>query len=103
MPKFKSTRTAFHVTLKNMNYDLHSNTTQVERTERLLVFCSEQKTRDEMQQFVGIANREHFRKAILKPLLALGALLMTIPDKPQSEICEGIEEFGAAKNHAQNP
>jgi ATP-dependent DNA helicase RecG len=87
-PKFKSTRTTFHVTLKNMNYDLRGNTTQVatqvERTEQLLVFCSEPKTRDEMQQFIGITNREHFRKAILRPLLASGSLLMTIPDKPNS-------------------
>ena len=91
-PDFVSTRTAFHVILKNMNYDLHGSTTQVttqdamqdERTERLLDFCSEPRTRDEMQQFIEIANREHFRKMILKPLLDSGKLEMTIPDKPNS-------------------
>jgi ATP-dependent DNA helicase RecG len=78
-----------------MNCDLYSDltysgqvtaqdTAQVGRAEQLLVFCSEPKTRDEMQQFMGIAHREHFRKAILRPLLASGALLMTIPDKPNS-------------------
>jgi ATP-dependent DNA helicase RecG len=99
-PKFKSTRTAFHVILKNMNCDLHGNiaqvtaqdtaqvtaqdTAQVARMEQLLVFCSKPKTREEMQQFMGIAHREYFRKAILRPLLASGALLMTVPDKPSS-------------------
>jgi ATP-dependent DNA helicase RecG len=87
-PKFVSTSSAFHVVLKNMNFDLHGNTTQDTtqdgRTEQLLAFCGEPRTRDEMQQFIGIANREHFRKAILKPLLVSEKLLMTIPDKPNS-------------------
>ena len=75
-----------------MNYDLHvdttqvttQDTTQVARTEQLLDYCAEPRTREELQQFIGIANREHFRKAILKPLLASGKLVMTIPDKPSS-------------------
>lgn len=87
-PKFVSTPSAFHVILKNMNYDLLGSTTQVTtqdvRTVQLLEFCDEPRTRDEMQQFIGIANREHFRKAILKPLLDGNKLRMTIPDKPNS-------------------
>lgn len=91
-PKFLSAPSAFHVVLKNMNYDLHGDTAQVTaqdttqdvRTGELLAFCSEPRTRDEMQQFVGIAHREHFRKSILIPLLSSGKLVMTIPDKPNS-------------------
>ena len=71
-PTFKSTRTAFHVIIRNMNFNLHGSTTQDtmqvatqdKRTERLLEFCSEPRSRDEMQQFIEITNREHFRKAI---------------------------------------
>lgn len=59
-------------------------TMQEERTEQLLEFCAVPRSRDEMQQFIGIANREHFRKAILKPLLYAGKLKMTIPEKPNS-------------------
>lgn len=100
-PKFKSTSTAFHVILKNMNYNLHGDTTQVAtqdtmqnaRTEKLLEFCNEPRTRDEMQQFIGIANREHFRKTILKPLLDSGKLKMTIPDKPNSRNQRYIKEY----------
>lgn len=64
------------------------DTTQVNTQDRitaLLDFCSSPKTREEMQAHVGIANREYFRKAILKPLLASGQLKMTIPDKPSSK------------------
>ena len=90
-PTFISTRTAFSVVLKNMNYDMRGNmhvtthvTTHVERVKQLLEFCAEPRTRDEMQQFIGIANREYFRKTILKPLLDSKKLKMTIPDKPKS-------------------
>ncbi|MDR1135548.1 MAG: transcriptional regulator [Clostridiales Family XIII bacterium] len=110
-PTFKSTRTAFHVILKNMNYGLNSSTAQVtaqdtaqvtaqavaqdERMEQLLIFCAEPKTRDEMQEFIGMASREHFRKAILRPLLASGKLLMTIPDKPNSRNQRYVRKLGS--------
>ena len=110
-PTFKSTQTAFHVVLKNMNFNLvgdlvgdlegtqqdtHQDTMQVtaqdttqdtaqdERTQRLLEFCSKPRSRDELQQFIKISHREHFRKTILRPLLESGQLLMTLPDKPNS-------------------
>lgn len=43
-------------------------------------------SRETLQQAAGIADREHFRKAYLKPLLEAGWLEMTIPDKPQSSL-----------------
>ena len=74
-------------------YDLRINstqgttrvTTQDEKTNRLIEYCSEPRTRDELQQFVGIKTREYFRRSILKPLLESGQLQMTIPDKPNSQ------------------
>ncbi len=57
---------------------------QVGREERILAFCAQAKTRAEIQAFVGISHREHFRAKILKPLLESGKLKMTIPDKPNS-------------------
>ena len=91
-PAFRSTPTAFHVILKNMNYDLHGSTGQVtgqvagqdKRTASLIEFCVLPRTRKEMQEFVGIASREHFNKTLLIPLLEVGQLKMTIPDKPNS-------------------
>ena len=91
-PAFRSTTTAFHVILKNMNYDLHGSTGQVtgqvtgqdKRAVSLNDFCVVPRTRKEMQEFVGIASREHFNKTLLMPLLEAGQLKMTIPDKPNS-------------------
>lgn len=59
-------------------------TEQVDRAEKIIEFCAEPKSREEIQLFVGIAHREHFRVKILKPLLDSGKLKMTIPDKPNS-------------------
>jgi ATP-dependent DNA helicase RecG len=55
---------------------------QDERIAQILAFCEVPKTRDEMQEHIGIMHREHFRKNILKPLLVSGQLEMTIPEKP---------------------
>ncbi|GAB1477136.1 Fic family protein [Bacillota bacterium] len=59
-------------------------TEQVDRAEKIIEFCADPKSREEIQSFVGIAHREHFRAKILKPLLDSGKLKMTIPDKPNS-------------------
>ena len=91
-PRFVSTPSAFHVILKNMNFNLDDTTNQVtiqdnsidSRIKSLLEFCSVERTREEMQQYIGITNRGHFRMNILKPLLDAGKLRMTIPDKPNS-------------------
>ncbi|MDR1206657.1 MAG: putative DNA binding domain-containing protein [Peptococcaceae bacterium] len=94
-PKFKSTRTAFHVILKNINYDLPCDlpcdltynkqvTGQEDRAAKLLGYCNMPRTRREMQEFIGITSREHFNKTVLCPLLESGKLQMTVPDKPNS-------------------
>lgn len=59
-------------------------TEQVDRAERIIAFCAEPRSREEIQVFVGITHREHFRSKILGPLLDSGKLKMTIPDKPNS-------------------
>lgn len=92
-PEFFSTPSDFRVILKNMNYNLRSDTVQDrgqvtvqdERIKKLVEFCSEARTRDEMQAYLAFSSREHFRKKILKPLLESGQLKMTIPDKPNSK------------------
>ncbi|MDR2712608.1 MAG: putative DNA binding domain-containing protein [Clostridiales bacterium] len=95
-PEFKSTSTAFHVIFKNMNYNSNSSTIhetihetihdddQDMKMQNLLDFCSIARSRDEMQAYLRITNRGHFRTAYLKPLLDTGKLKMTLPDKPSS-------------------
>jgi len=99
-PVFKSTPTAFHVILKNMNFNLLSASEQVSeqvgeqvseqvgeldtRVEKLLDFCAIARTRSEMQELISISSRVFFSKNYLQPLLDAGKLRMTIPDKPNS-------------------
>lgn len=89
------TLSALYEILKNTNSDLLATeqvteqdnaqvSEQVGREDRILDFCAEPKTREEIQAFVGVTHREHFRAKILKPLLESGKLKMTIPDKPNS-------------------
>ena len=95
VPEFRSTTTAFHVIFRNMNYDLHGAnqvtgqvTGQVadddNRIASLANFCALTRTRKEMQEFIGITSRDHFKKTFLIPMLDEGWLRMTIPDKPNS-------------------
>ena len=60
-------------------------TTHDEKEESLIAYCSEERTREEMMAYLGLENREHFRKTYLKPLLESGRIKMTIPDKPKSK------------------
>ena len=92
VPVFRSTPSAFHVILKNMNFDLHSASGQVsgqvdgqdERIAKLLKYCESARSRSDMQAVVGISSRDFFSKNYLYPLLDAGKLRMTIPDKPNS-------------------
>ncbi len=45
---------------------------------------AEGKSREELQSATGLADREHFRKFYIEPMVAAGLLERTIPDKPTS-------------------
>lgn len=95
-PEFFSTATDFRVILKNVNYvmdgatghdtghDADHDGTVVAKRLQLLQYCTMERSRDEMQAFLGLSSRAHFKKAYLRPLLESGQLKMTLPDKPQS-------------------
>jgi len=55
-----------------------------EEIKRLLEFCKIPRSRDEMQKFMNLNHREHFRKKILNPLIESGLLKLTMPEKPTS-------------------
>lgn len=80
-PEFFSTSSDFRVILKNVNFNLHTCTVQDERIVNLLEFCSEARTRQEMQDFIGMTSREHFRKNILKPLLKAGKIYLYLRNR----------------------
>ena len=101
-PQFLSTDTDFIVVLKNINYSnrlpFEANKTseqvsaqvgeqdgeQDDRQKLILEFCSIERTRQELQEYLGVASRRFFANSILKPLLESGKLKMTIPGKPTS-------------------
>jgi ATP-dependent DNA helicase RecG len=44
------------------------------------------KSREEIQEHLGLKNKAHFITEILPPLLESGLLIRTIPDKPNSRM-----------------
>ena len=50
----------------------------------LIQFCSVPRSWKEMQEFMGLAGRRNFSEKYIKPLLEMGKIKMTIPDKPNS-------------------
>ena len=95
-PEFHSSGTDFHVVLKNVNFNLITDsqdegqvTGQVESQDDLfsilIDFCSVPRSRAEMMEQTPIKSVTYFRKAFLLPLLDSGKLRMTIPDKPNSK------------------
>jgi len=52
--------------------------------EAVLAFCSISRSTKEIMQHLGLSHREHFRDALLVPLITSGKLALTIPEKPSS-------------------
>ena len=54
------------------------------KMKELVEYCVVPRKRSEMQEFLGLSDRENFRSAVLNPLLEKGLIKLTIPDKPTS-------------------
>ena len=77
------------IALEELAFALGQPTTQVttqvaEQVSKLLRAAAEPATREQLQDAVGLQNREHFRQTYLEPLLTARWLERTIPDKPTS-------------------
>lgn len=59
-------------------------TPQADREQKILEFCRTPRTREEIQAYIQMKDREYFRKNLLQPLLKQGLLKPTISDKPRS-------------------
>ena len=55
-----------------------------EKIDSLMSFCNEARTTKELMEFLEIQSRQYFLNNILKPLIAEGKIVRTIPDKPSS-------------------
>lgn len=58
---------------------------QNNRFDKILEFCKVPKSRNEIQDFLGIRSRSYMVTKFLTPLLKEGLLKLTIPDKPRSK------------------
>ena len=59
-------------------------TTQATTQDKILKFCVEARSKAEIAEHCGYRSIKHFTDKFLRPMLASGQLLMTIPDKPTS-------------------
>lgn len=59
----------------------YASTTQV---KDLLNILEEVSYREEIQEKLGLKNRDYFRKNYLNPAIEQGFVALTIPDKPTS-------------------
>ena len=59
-------------------------TMQDERIKKIVEFCGLPRSREEIQIYLNLKNRDYLRKHILNPLITNGVLKLTIPDRPRS-------------------
>ena len=59
---------------------------------RIVNFCSEPKSRNEIMNFLGHTSPEYFRRSILKPLTDAGYLLMTEPPRSSKQKYIGFNQ-----------
>ena len=71
-------------TLENTPQATPQDTPQDERLQKVLVFCTVPRSRKEIQEYLGMKDRKHFKEVVLDVLLTDGYLEMTLPEKPQS-------------------
>lgn len=71
-------------TLEEINSSTCSKGTSGEQVEDLVAFCSIPRSRQEMQDYIGIDGRKAFNNQYLKPMLEQGRIRRTIPEKPNS-------------------
>lgn len=55
-----------------------------ERVMNIAEFCRIPRSRDEIQQVLGLRDRKHFREVILESLLQAEVIEPTLPEKPTS-------------------
>lgn len=76
----------------------------IENIDKLIVFCTEAHSFGEMLAFMELGNRTKFRRKYIHPLLEIGILEQTIPDKPNSHnqkyrlTAKGLKILDSLKN-----
>ncbi len=83
-PEFKNSRSEFLVTFRNDKKE-ESLDTSTPQDIRILDFCRNPRTREEITSFLGYSTVHWAMKNYIYPLLKDGRLNMTLPDTPKSK------------------
>ena len=88
-----------------MYHDLHDtmhDTVQVSpQVKQLLDICTSPLSRKELQDNLGLKNRDYFRKNYLNPALDAGLIERTLPQAPKSKF-QKYRLTQAGRNYLQN-
>jgi len=82
-PVFEVRRGEFKVTLKNNIYTSENKRSREDLQKEIMQFCNVPKTRAEIIEFTGFS-RQHAMTNIIQPMVDVGLLCLTMPDKPKS-------------------
>lgn len=82
-PKFEIIRGNFRVTLYNNRNNQNRYPDGLER--EILEFCRIPRTREELANRFSDVGIAYFMSRYLKPMIASGSIVLTIPDKPRSK------------------
>ncbi len=84
---FESRRGVFKVTLYNEKSGLRRLEPAIlpEPMQKILAFCSEPRSRDEIADYMGIETPSYVVKKYIRPLLEMEKLRLTIPEAPKSK------------------
>jgi hypothetical protein len=77
----------YFIFMNALNKHFHNEVNpHVIRKKAILGFCITPRSRQEIQDMIGIRHREHFYNKILRPLLKEKKLIRTIPEAPRSPL-----------------
>lgn len=88
-PVFINTTGEFKVVLYHkLNHSVdtipHKKVNAIEDEKQLLIFCRTPRTRAEIISYLNIDSAQYALRRYLDPLLKIGAIRMTLPEKPRS-------------------
>ena len=86
----KTDEELYDLTQNNKNDEKKTYEKTYEKTydsveEKILRFCTEERTAKEIAEYCGYKSVDRFKRNYLKPLVDSGKIKMTIPDKPKSK------------------
>ena len=74
-----------HVTeVLDTNITTDSEEGNEEKKNLLIAFCEKERSRAEIQEYLGIKSERYVREKVIAPLLKTGDLRRTIPDQPKN-------------------